>query len=101
MLQKRSTNHSETDGCDVTADKCEVHHIRPWATDGNTNIDELTLSCGPHHKLTEKGWQTSKLPNHRTAWIPPPHLDTGQPRTNDYHHPERRFTDDHDERACP
>jgi hypothetical protein len=20
-------------------------------------------------------------------WIPPPHLDTGQTRTNDYHHP--------------
>ena len=25
----------------------------------------------------------------RTDWIPPPHLDTGAPRTNDYHHPER------------
>jgi hypothetical protein len=22
-------------------------------------------------------------------WIPPPHLDTGQARVNDYHHPER------------
>jgi hypothetical protein len=26
-------------------------------------------------------------------WIPPPHLDTGQARTNDYHHPERMLTD--------
>jgi hypothetical protein len=25
----------------------------------------------------------------RTEWIPPPHLDTGQTRINDYHHPER------------
>jgi hypothetical protein len=24
----------------------------------------------------------------RFEWIPPPHLDTGQARTNDYHHPE-------------
>ncbi|ORA68940.1 HNH endonuclease, partial [Mycobacterium heidelbergense] len=24
-----------------------------------------------------------------TEWIPPPHLDHGQPRTNPFHHPER------------
>ncbi|WP_370499416.1 hypothetical protein, partial [Mycobacterium sp. pR1184] len=28
-------------------------------------------------------------PNGHTQWIPPPHLDRGQPRTNTYHHPER------------
>ncbi|WP_438502210.1 hypothetical protein, partial [Mycobacterium arosiense] len=22
-------------------------------------------------------------------WIPPPHLDRGQPRTNTFHHPEK------------
>ncbi|WP_369827452.1 hypothetical protein, partial [Mycobacterium sp. 1482292.6] len=24
-----------------------------------------------------------------TQWKPPPHLDTGQPRTNTFHHPEK------------
>ncbi|MFV0494338.1 MAG: hypothetical protein ACK5M9_04770, partial [Mycobacterium sp.] len=24
--------------------------------------------------------------------IPPPHLDTDQPRVNNFHHPERHFT---------
>ncbi|MDQ1322383.1 MAG: hypothetical protein QG655_3630, partial [Actinomycetota bacterium] len=27
--------------------------------------------------------------DNRTEWIPPPHLDRGQPRTNNLHHPER------------
>ncbi|WP_460688047.1 hypothetical protein, partial [Mycobacterium bourgelatii] len=24
-----------------------------------------------------------------TEWIPPPHLDHGQPRTNTFHHPQK------------
>lgn len=30
-------------------------------------------------------------------WIPPPHLDHGQPRTNGFHHPEKSLTDDADD----
>ncbi|WP_412768721.1 hypothetical protein, partial [Mycobacterium canetti] len=26
-----------------------------------------------------------------TEWLPPPHLDHGQPRINDYFHPEKRL----------
>ncbi|PIJ29493.1 HNH endonuclease, partial [Mycobacterium heckeshornense] len=29
---------------------------------------------------------------------PPPHLDHGQPQTNNYHHPERFFDNDPDTR---
>lgn len=87
-------------GCDVSADKCEVHHIVPWATGGHTNIDTLTLSCTPHHKLVGNGWTTTKLPDGRTAWHPPPHLRRG-PRTNNYHHPERLLGDNDGERAGP
>ncbi|WP_249026131.1 hypothetical protein, partial [Mycobacterium lacus] len=36
-----------------------------------------------------------------TEWIPPPHLDHGQPRTNSYHHPEKLLRDgDEDEGDC-
>ncbi|WP_431739709.1 hypothetical protein, partial [Mycobacterium mantenii] len=28
-----------------------------------------------------------------TQWIPPPHLDRGQPRTNTFHHPEKLLGD--------
>jgi hypothetical protein len=33
----------------------------------------------------------------RTEWIPPPHLDTGQARTNDYHRPQRYLAEPDDE----
>jgi hypothetical protein len=28
-----------------------------------------------------------------TEWKPPPHLDTGQPPTNTFHHPEKLLRD--------
>ncbi|WP_375485662.1 HNH endonuclease signature motif containing protein [uncultured Mycobacterium sp.] len=81
-------------GCDVPGYWCEVHHTEDWARGGHTNIDKLTLACHPDHTLAEQGWRTIKLTNGQTQWIPPPHLDHGQPTTNTYHHPERFFDDD-------
>ncbi|MDQ1322647.1 MAG: hypothetical protein QG655_3895, partial [Actinomycetota bacterium] len=60
---------------------------------GNTDIDELTLACPRDNRLVDDsptGWTTRKRAHdNRTEWIPPPHLDRGQPRTNNHHHPER------------
>lgn len=36
---------------------------------------------------------TRKRNDGRTEWIPPPQLDTGQPRVNDFHHPEKYLLD--------
>jgi hypothetical protein len=80
-------------GCDVPADKCEVHHMREWSRGGRTDADEMTLTCSPDHKLMDNGWQTIKLANGDTQWIPPPEL--GLPgATNDFHHPERYLPTD-------
>lgn len=76
-------------GCDVPAYWTEVHHDDDWARGGRTDIDRMTLACKPDHKMVDKGWRTIKLGNGATQWIPPPHLDHGQARVNDYHHPER------------
>ncbi|MCV7259809.1 hypothetical protein H7J72_14345, partial [Mycobacterium shimoidei] len=59
----------------------------------------LTLACGPDHRLTEQGWTTRKNTHGDTEWIPPPHLDHGQPHTNTYHHPQKllRKHEDHNE----
>jgi hypothetical protein len=81
-------------GCDVPGYWTEVHHVEDWARGGLTDIDNLTLACKPDHTLADKGWRTIKLANGQTQWIPPPHLDHGQARTNDYHHPERFFGDE-------
>jgi hypothetical protein len=78
-------------GCTVPGYGCQAHHaVRDWANGGLTNIDDLAFACPTDNKLvTEGGWTTRKNPFGETEWIPPTHLDTGQPRTNNYHHPQR------------
>jgi hypothetical protein len=76
-------------GCDVAGYYCEVHHVKDWASTHCTDINQLTLACGPNHKLLDKGWTTRKNTHRDTEWIPPPHLDHGQPRVNTFHHPEK------------
>ncbi len=83
-------------GCDVPGYLTEVHHLTPYAQCHTTDINDLTLACGGHHPLAEQGWTTRKRKNGDTEWIPPPHLDYGQPRTNTYHHPEKLLRDDDD-----
>lgn len=75
----------------------KVHHVQGWATTGRTDIDDLTLACGPDNRLIEKGWTTRNNAQGDTEWIPPAHLDHGQPRTNPYHHPERFLRNEDDE----
>jgi hypothetical protein len=84
-------------GCSVPAHLCETHHCNPYATHPVTDINDLTLACGPNHKLAEQGWTTRKNHNGDTEWIPPAHLDHGQPRTNTYHHPEKLLREDDDD----
>ncbi len=87
-------------GCDAPAYHSQVHHIRGWAATGRTDIDDLTLACGPDNRLAEQGWTTRTNAKGETEWIPPPHLDRGQPRTNTFHHPEKLLhpdTDDEEE----
>ncbi|HEX7321645.1 MAG TPA: HNH endonuclease signature motif containing protein, partial [Mycobacterium sp.] len=76
-------------GCTVPGYLCEVHHVTGYARTRDTDIHDLTLACGPDHKLVEPGgWTTRKNRHGQTEWIPPPHLDNGRPRTNQFHHPE-------------
>ncbi len=80
-------------GCDVPGYLCDVHHVTDYATCGRTDIDQLTFTCGTHHRLIKPGgWTTRPHRDGRTEWLPPPHLDRGQPRTNIFHHPERLMT---------
>ncbi|WP_090423177.1 HNH endonuclease signature motif containing protein [Mycobacterium europaeum] len=76
-------------GCDAPAYHSQVHHITGWQTTRRTDIDDLTLACGPDNRLAEQGWTTRTNARGETEWLPPPHLDRGQPRTNSYHHSER------------
>ncbi|UXA06674.1 HNH endonuclease [Mycobacterium sp. SMC-2] len=84
-------------GCDAPAYHSQVHHITGWQATGRTDIDDLTLACGPDNRLAENGWTTRTNAKGETEWLPPPHLDHGQPRTNSYHHPERLLNDSDDD----
>jgi hypothetical protein len=86
-------------GCTVPAYGSQVHHAaNDWADDGHTNVDDLGLACGPDNRMVGPGgWTTQINANHDVEWIPPPELDTGQARVNDYHRPERLRPPDEDE----
>jgi hypothetical protein len=58
-------------GCDVPAYLSQVHHVRGWKATRRTDINELTLSCGPDNRLVEKrGFTTRKNIHGDTEWIP-------------------------------
>ena len=85
-------------GCDAPGYWSEVHHVEDWANTHYTDINKLTLACGSDHPLVEPGgWTTRKSKDGTTEWIPPPHLDYGQPRTNTFHHPEKLLANGDDE----
>ncbi|OBG31460.1 HNH endonuclease signature motif containing protein [Mycolicibacter heraklionensis] len=84
--------------CPISGYFCEAHHDHDYATTRRTDINDLTLRCGPHHQLiTSGGWKTRKRHDGTTQTLPPPHLDRGQPRTNHYHHPERLLRESDDD----
>ena len=54
-----------------------------------TNVDEMTLACGPDNRAVDDGgWQTTINTRGECEWTPPPDLDHGQSRINYYHRPE-------------
>ncbi|MGH3542222.1 MAG: HNH endonuclease signature motif containing protein [Mycobacterium sp.] len=89
-------------GCDVPGYWCEVHHVDEFAKCRETHVDNLTFACGDHHPLVKpEGWTTRNRANGDTEWLPPPHLDTGQPRTNTFHHPEKLLRADDEDDDVP
>jgi hypothetical protein len=85
-------------GCTIPGYYCEVHHVTDWATCHTTDIEDLTFACGAQHRLLRPGgWTTRKNSRGDTEWLPPPHLDHGQPRINTFHHPEKLLQDRDDD----
>jgi Domain of unknown function (DUF222) len=84
-------------GCTAPGYWTQAHHTEGWAATHRTDIDQLALACGPDNRLAETGWTTRKNARGDTEWIPPPHLDFGQPRVNTFHHPEKLLAPDDDE----
>jgi hypothetical protein len=88
-------------GCTLPAYLCEVHHCNRYADNPVTDVNDLTLGCGPNHKQAEQGWTATRNTHGQTEWIPPPHLDHGQPRVNTFHHPEKLLRSEDDDEEVP
>ncbi|EFC86061.1 HNH endonuclease signature motif containing protein [Parafrankia sp. EUN1f] len=68
-------------GCDHTR-WLNIHHLTGWADGGHTDLDNLTLICGTHHRhlheegitlrRTPEGTITALLPDGRTLTPAPP-----------------------------
>jgi hypothetical protein len=48
-------------GCTASGYRCQAHHVDGWAADdGPTDIDKLTLACGPDNRLRKRGLEKPK-----------------------------------------
>ena len=92
MVRLRSRPHRRDHGCsfpgcDTPPAWTQAHHITPWADGGLTNLDNLTLICGFHHREFERqGWACHQ--DHGVPWwTPPTSYDPDQtPIQNKVHH---------------
>ncbi|MFN2517912.1 MAG: DUF222 domain-containing protein, partial [Jatrophihabitantaceae bacterium] len=79
-------------GCTIPATWCESHHVLPWLAGGRTDLANLTLLCGYHHREFEKRGWTCHMIGGVPHWVAPDWLDPLQvPRRNTAHHLELNF----------
>ncbi len=71
-------------GCTRPPEWCIAHHIVHWADGGPTDLDNLVLLCGQHHRVIHHhGWDVRMAADRYPEFIPPPWVDPDQtPRRN-------------------
>ncbi|OOC02175.1 HNH endonuclease signature motif containing protein [Amycolatopsis azurea] len=63
-------------GCHRRPRNCHAHHIDHWADGGPTDLRNLVLLCGFHHRLIHHGdWQVRMAADGLPEFIPPQYLD--------------------------
>jgi Domain of unknown function (DUF222)/HNH endonuclease len=78
-------------GCDRPPRWTDAHHVLHWSDGGPTELSNLVLLCGYHHRLIHHSdWQAKINPKDgRPEFIPPSYIDASQlPRRNRYHRRE-------------
>ena len=65
--------HCRFPGCRRPPLMCHAHHVRHWIDFGPTNLDNLLLLCGHHHRLVHAGpWRVDLNPTGDAVFLPPP-----------------------------
>ncbi|GAA1976645.1 HNH endonuclease signature motif containing protein [Amycolatopsis minnesotensis] len=73
-------------GCTRKPRHCEAHHVLPWHAGGKTDLGNLVLLCGYHHRLLHNSDWTLRMVNGMPEFTPPAFLDPWRkPRTNTIH----------------
>jgi hypothetical protein len=68
-------------GCTRPSEWCIAHHILHWADGGPTNLDNLVLLCGFHHRrVHHHGWDIEIAADGNPEFIPPPWIDPDRTR---------------------
>ncbi len=69
-------------GCDIKANLCEAHHIRPWWDGGDTALPNLVLLCHTHHGIVEPAkftlrdqWEVDLADDGLPQFRPPARMD--------------------------
>ena len=74
-------------GCGAPPSWCDAHHVTPWNDNGATDLENMVLLCGRHHRLVHQGvWELEMIDG--VPWAtPPPGIDPQRrPRRNTRHH---------------
>lgn len=79
-------------GCSAPPGWTEVHHVTSWLEGGPSDLDNMTLLCGHHHRtFASQGWEC-QIVDRVPHWRPPNWLDPDQqPVRNRAHHTEPVF----------
>src|SRR4051812_20116067 len=66
--------HCAFPGCDRPPLMCHAHHILHWVNDGETNLSNLVLLCGHHHRtIHHSPWEVRlNSDDHQPEFLPPP-----------------------------
>jgi hypothetical protein len=79
-------------GCTQPPKHTQGHHIRHWADGGRTDLGNLTLLCGRHHRLMHRsGWEVRIAADGLPEFFPPAHVDPLRRRRRNNLHPPLPF----------
>jgi hypothetical protein len=74
-------------GCDRPHRWCHAHHIISWADGGPTNLANLVLLCGRHHRLIHHSQWECAITNGQPEFYPPHCIDPHRKARRNALHP--------------
>ncbi len=65
-------------GCSRPPSWCEVHHIVPWESGGETSLDNCVMLCKVHHRLLHHSEWLVRIHDGLPEFVPPRWIDPEQ-----------------------